>query len=337
MSPTPKSRLIVVGSSAGGVEALLTIAGGLPVDFAAPVLVVQHIGAHHSYLPDLLRRSGPNAAKFGAHDEVPRPGTIYVAPPDHHMLIESGRLRITRGPREHHTRPAIDPLFRSAALERGPGAVGIVLSGMMDDGTAGLRAIKDGGGVAVVQDPADALEPGMPSSALSYVEVDHVVTALEMPELLVTLAQPRKGAQALETSAALRREHAAILGGRSMDQLSAIGAPSSFTCPDCGGALFELHDKRPLRFVCHTGHAYSLRTLAFTHEQVTEGALWASLRALQEEEAILRRLGEVQAAERPGSESQALSEAEELAGVVTALRRFAEQLPSNKGSAAGSR
>lgn len=156
----------------------------------------------------------------------------------------------------------------------------------------------------------------MPLNALSTVEVDHVATAHEIPALLNRLVRSRTQRPTVEAPAALRLEHAVSLGGDGMDELSAIGAPSAFTCPDCGGALFELHDKRPVRFVCHTGHAYSLRTLAFTHAEVTETALWASLRALQEKEAILRRLAAAQAADSPGSESRALSEAEELASVV---------------------
>ncbi|MGZ8981666.1 MAG: chemotaxis protein CheB [Burkholderiaceae bacterium] len=330
MGSTPPSRLIVIGASAGGVETLLTIAAGLPSDFAAPVLVVLHIGARHSYLPELLRERGASPAKFGGQGEVPQPGTIYVAPSDHHMLIEGGRIRISRGPKEQHTRPAIDPLFRSAALDSGANAVGVILTGMLDDGSAGLRAIKDCGGVAVVQDPSDAQEPSMPLNALSNVEVDHVVTAREMPALLCRLASTHNHMPTVEAPAALRLQHAVSLGGNGMDELSAIGAPSAFTCPDCGGALFELHDKRPVRFVCHTGHAYSLRTLAFTHAEVTEAALWSSLRALQEKEAILRRLAAGQAEDSPGSESSALSEAEQLASVVAVLRRFAEQTPSSR-------
>lgn len=329
MSLASLPKVVFIGASSGGVNALLTIAAGLPPRFAAAVLIVQHIGAHHSVLPEILSSHGPNPAKFGANGDVPQPGTIYVAPSDHHMLIDDGKIRVRRGPKEQHARPAINPLFRSAALTYGTRSVGVILTGRLDDGTAGLKAIKDCGGVTVVQDPAEALESSMPSSALANVEVDFVATLREMPDLLAALAQPTDAAF-VEPPAALRVEHAVSLGEQKLEHLRTIGTPSAFTCPDCGGALFELDDKRPVRFLCHTGHSYSLRSLALAHDEATETAIWAGVRALQEKEAILRRLAAVQATERPGSESSALAEAEELADVVSTLRRFAEQVPSNK-------
>ncbi|RCW65210.1 chemotaxis protein CheB [Pseudorhodoferax soli] len=326
MSPAAYN-VIVVGASAGGVDAMLKIAGHLPANFPAPILLVQHLGAHPSALPDLLAYKGPNRAKFGEPGEVPEPGVIYVAPSDSHMLIEHGRIRVWKGPKIHHTRPAIDPLFRSAAMEYGARAVGVVLTGTLDDGTAGLKAIKECGGLAVVQDPDDAREPSMPLSALAYVEVDHLATLDDMPALLGTLALAKPRRTASGPTQALRDEHAASFGGADMRHLKAIGAPSVFTCPDCGGSLFELKDQRPVRFACHTGHAYSLRTLAAAREETTDSALWASLRALQEKEAILRRLAEVQEARMPASGQAALGEAQELAHAIQVLRRFVEGPP----------
>lgn len=309
---------------------MLALAAGLPPRFAAPILVVQHIGAHRSHLAELISARGPNAAMTARDGDAPRSGTIYVAPSDHHLLLEGGALRVWRGPKENHARPAIDPLFRSAALACGPRVVGVILTGLLDDGSAGLRAVKDCGGIAVVQDPADAYAPGMPTSALATVEADHVVPLARLADLLCTLAQPRRPTARVMPPDALRREHEASFGATDMEALKSIGSPSTFTCPDCGGTLFELHDKRPVRYRCHTGHAYSLRSLASTQEQVTEDALWASLRALQEKEAILRRLAQMQAAQSPGSEREALKEAVELAQVIGALRALMDKAPSNR-------
>lgn len=268
--------------------------------------------------------------------DVPAAGTLYVAPPDHHMLLEGGVIRVSRGPKEHHARPAIDPLFRSAALEMGARAVGVVLTGLLDDGSAGLRAIKDCGGTAVVQDPADAFEPGMPRAALAVVQADHVVPLSRMAGVLLALARsdaaPLHGDPAL--LAALRREHAAGEEGHAMDSLKQIAAPSAFSCPDCGGVLFELDDKRPVRYRCHTGHAFSLRSLAATQAQVTDAALWTGLRTLQEKEAILRRLADLQRESDPDAAAGCEREAAELAAVGAAMRALTLKAPGSAGSEA---
>ncbi len=332
---SPAQRAIFIGASAGGVFAMLELAAALPPDFPLPVLFVQHIGAHRSQLAMLLNAKGPNLAVEAQDGDVPSAGTIHVAPPDRHMLLEDGVIRLTRGPKEHHARPAIDPLFRSAALELGPRAIGVVLTGMLDDGSAGLRAIKDCGGTVVVQDPTDAFEPSMPRSALAVVEADHVVPLAQMAAVLLRIAKAGDGSDAgagerrpSRPPQALRREHAVGVAGGAMENLRQIATPSTFTCPDCGGVLFELDDKRPVRYRCHTGHAFSLRSLAATQEQVTDSALWSSLRALQEKEAILRRLAEVQRASDPASAAGCEDEADQLAAVSTALRRLTLKAPS---------
>lgn len=325
----PQQQAIFIGASSGGVYAMLDLVAALPAGFPAPIFFVQHIGAHRSQLASLLSSRGPNRAVEAKEGDEPAPGTIYVAPSDHHMLLEGGVVRLTRGPKEHHARPAIDPLFRSAALAYGPRAVGVVLTGMLDDGSAGLRAIKDCGGIAVVQDPAEAHEPSMPQSAMAAVQVDHVVPLRGMGRLLFDLAQPRTGdLPATEAPATLRREYAVALGEGAVENLKAIGKPSMFSCPDCGGVLFELDDKRPVRFRCHTGHAFSVRSLAATQEQVTDAALWTGLRALQEKESILRRLAQVQKAEGVGDAGSSLREADELAVASAALRKLTLKAPS---------
>ncbi|MDB5868580.1 MAG: CheB methylesterase [Polaromonas sp.] len=329
MNTSTAQPVIVMGASAGGVNAILELALTLPRDFPAPILFVQHIGAHRSELARLVSASGPNPAVTALDGSAPRPGTIHIAPPDHHMLLEQGAIRLTRGPKEHHARPAIDPLFRSAALECGPQAIGVILTGMLDDGSAGLRAIKQCGGIAVVQDPDDAHAPSMPRSALASVAADHVVPLLSMGSLLYDLARrPLARSAALHPPAALAQEHRVSMGDHAMENLKAIGSPSTFTCPDCGGVLFEISGQQPLvRYRCHTGHAFSLRSLASTQDEVTDAALWSSLRALQEKESILRRLAQVYGPGSPQHSPDVLREADELAEVSAMLRKLTERTP----------
>jgi two-component system, chemotaxis family, protein-glutamate methylesterase/glutaminase len=320
--------MIVIGASAGGVVALQRLVSGLAGNLAAPVLVVLHIGAHRSYLPDLLSAKGACKALFAQTGIVPEAGKIYVAPPDQHLLLEGGVLKLFRGPKEHHARPAINPLFRSAALACGPRLVGVILTGMLDDGAAGLRAIEACGGTTVVQDPRDAAEPSMPRSALASVSVDYVRRLDAMADLLNTLAQPLEKVPSNGAPEWLRTEHAISLGQASVQNLETIGSPSPFTCPDCGGALFELKDAHPERFLCHTGHAFSLRSLAWTHERVTEETLWTALRALQEKEALLRRLSEARTGEDPAAATASRTEAEKLAQFIVHMRALVRTAPS---------
>lgn len=181
------SHVVVIGASSGGIPALLEIVAALPQNFAAPVLVVQHIGANPSILPELMNTRGPNRAVHARDGDRPQPGTIHVAPPDHHMLLERDRIRLTRGAKENHARPAIDPLFRSAALHWGPRVIGVILSGQLDDGAAGLQAIKECGGRVLVQDPSTAVEPSMPRSALASVAVDDCLPSREIAPALVRM------------------------------------------------------------------------------------------------------------------------------------------------------
>lgn len=182
-------RLVVIGASAGGIAALMELAHALPMRFGAPVCVVQHVGANRSHLPELLSSHGPLPAVHARDLQRLEPGCIYVAPPDHHLLVEGRFLRLTQSEREHHTRPAIDPLFRSAALGWGARVIGVVLSGCMDDGSEGLAAIKRCGGTAIVQDPATAQEPSMPQCAIEATAVDFVGSVAAIAELLSELVR----------------------------------------------------------------------------------------------------------------------------------------------------
>ena len=327
MKPRP---LVVVGASAGGVAALLRLSATLPTGFPAPVLIVLHIGANTSVLPSLLVAHGNNPAVHAEDGQRLDNGTLYVAPPDYHMLVEGETIRLSRGPKEHHTRPAIDPLFRSAALAAGPAAIGVVLTGRLDDGTAGLQAIKACGGVAIVQDPADAEFPGMPASVLQAVGVDHCVPLAELASTLVGLVKQPMAAEAPPPPARerLEVEMEVFRGeGRAMERLNEIGKPSMFACPDCDGVLWEMDDSTPPRYRCHTGHAFSLRSLEETQNGKTEDALWGAIRSLEQREGLLRALARYSrssGAEEDAKRSEA--EADEAALQAGRLQKIVEAL-----------
>jgi len=282
-------RIVVVGASAGGVRALQFLASRLPPDFPAPILAVQHIGSHRSVLPDLLARNGPLSASHATDGEALRPGHIHLAPPDHHMMVSDATIRLSRGPKENHSRPAIDPLFRSVAIEWGAAAIGVLLTGHLDDGTAGFVAIKQCGGTTVVQDPDEAEAPSMPASALRYAKVDYTLPLVEIGGVLAKLADTPPTPVPTPALATMRHENEIMRGsGDFMTHLQAIGKPSMFVCPDCDGGLWEIAGASPPRYRCHTGHAYSLRNLQHAQAERTDEALWSAFRALQERELLLR-------------------------------------------------
>jgi two-component system chemotaxis response regulator CheB len=285
-------RLVVVGASAGGVTALMRLVSGLPADFPSPMLITQHVGAHKSVLPQLLGGRTEHDVAHAHPGEPIEPGKIRIAPPDHHMLVADGALMLTRGPKENCARPAIDPLFRSAALAHGPGVIGVILTGRLDDGTVGLQEVKRRGGIAIAQDPEDADEPSMPTSAIEHVDVDHVVPLELIPLLLVSLASsppdqpprsPMPDTAAVEMNVASRR-------GDPVHELGRIAQPSTFVCPECQGALWQILDSRPQRFRCHTGHAFTARTLQAAMASASDQTSWSALRALQERSLLLHQL-----------------------------------------------
>lgn len=327
-APADRPLVIVVGASFGGVDALSRLAAAFPPGFPAIVGMVLHVGAQPSILPELLARAGPLRAVHPADGDRLEAGTIYVAPPDYHMLFVDGQARLWRGPTENRSRPAIDPLFRSVALGWGPRAIGVVLTGHMDDGTAGLDAIKSCGGIAIVQDPADADAPSMPSSALAHVVVDHCVPMAQIGPLLVQLVGLPVVVDVVPPPPLLVREHALFTGGSNMDDLAAIADPTQLTCPDCGGTLSQVREGQPLRFRCHTGHAYSALSLRAAQVEQAAYALGASLRSLKEREALLRRLAAV--AQTIGDAEQAkagLGEAQRVHQQADDLSRIIEAEP----------
>jgi two-component system chemotaxis response regulator CheB len=256
-------------------------------------------------------------------------GRIYVAPPDHHMLVMDMTIRLSRGAREHHTRPAVDPLFRSAALAHGSDVVGVVLTGHLDDGTVGLQEIKKHGGIAVVQDPEEAAAPSMPRSALRYVEVDHCVPLPLMPMLLASLvAAPSRAAVPVRDDRAVHEQALTLSEGEPMQHLEAIAAPSTFACPDCHGALWEVLDSRPQRYRCHTGHAFTARTLQDCLANAQEEALWSGMRALQERQLLLQDMAaHDRQAGNEASAARLAAAAERLERQTEVLRSLVEKSP----------
>jgi two-component system chemotaxis response regulator CheB len=320
---SPTGHLVVIGSSAGGISALLLLAQTLPAGFPAPICVVQHVGSNHSILPELMSNQGPHPAVHARDGQLLTPGVIHIAPPDHHMLVQGRYLRLTRGPRENHTRPAVDPLFRSAALAWGPRTIGVVLTGFMDDGSAGLAAVKDCGGIAIVQDPATAAEPSMPESAMAVTDVDYCVPVEEIPPLLSSLVRQEVKSQP-QPAPTVEREVAINRGDDIVENLMAIAAPAGLGCPDCGGGLFEVKDSRQLRYRCHTGHAFAARTLERAQVEAGEQSMRSGVRALQERELLLRRMAAVSEATGDGTQAAAARrQADRLHEQVRDLRSLA--------------
>jgi two-component system chemotaxis response regulator CheB len=255
--------------------------------------VVVHLAANSpSIVPSILSKAGPLPALNASNGAKLMPGHIYVAPADHHLLIEPGRLRLTRGPKENRFRPAVDPLLRSAAATYGPQVIGVILTGALDDGTAGLWAVKDRGGLAVVQEPSEALAPSMPLSALQHVEVDYRLPLKEMATLLVRLVnEPVAGegetsmSEAMQIETKIAREDNALAAG-----VLKLGPPSPYTCPECHGVLVQLQEGSILRFRCHTGHAFSMETLLAGIEKSIDETLWSAVRVLEERMLLLRHL-----------------------------------------------
>jgi two-component system, chemotaxis family, protein-glutamate methylesterase/glutaminase len=286
----PTHDIIVIGASAGGVHALSETIAGLPVDLPAAVFAVLHLSPFgRSALPAILGRASPLPAEHPVEGESIRRGRIYVAPPDRHLALEPERIRLSMGPTENGHRPAIDVLFRTAAESFGRRVIGVVLTGNLDDGTAGLALVKARRGIAIVQDPEEADYPSMPSSALRNVDVDHVLPIAEIGPLLDRLARepfPDEPESVLATESSEDR-------GRepAYEHEREGGSPSGFTCPDCGGALFESFSKKAsIHFRCRTGHAYSPESLVAKQAIGVEGALWAAIRALEERAALARRV-----------------------------------------------
>jgi two-component system chemotaxis response regulator CheB len=289
-------NIIVIGASAGGFDALKTLVRSLPADLEASIFIVWHMPPDvRGLLPAVLNKFETVPAANANDGEEIRPNRIYVAQPDRHLLIEDGHVRVTKGPKENRFRPAVDPLFRSAAYSHGPKVIGVVLSGALDDGTSGLWTVKHHGGIAIVQDPKDAEVPSMPENAAREVEVDYSVPVSEMGPLLTRLV-----AEEIETSEAVMEDDKqletevkiAAQDSAFESNIMSFGELSPYACPDCHGVMSKLMDGKRPRFRCHTGHAYSADSLLATVTESIEESLWNSIRGIEESIMLLNHLGE---------------------------------------------
>jgi two-component system chemotaxis response regulator CheB len=290
----PGHDIIVVGASAGGVEALMELVRNLPSDLPASVFVVLHTPAHsHSVLPSILSRLGTVPASHGIDGECMEPGHIYVAPPDRHLLVYNDRVHLSHGPSENGHRPAIDPLFRTAARAYGRRVVGVVLSGLLDDGTAGLLSIKARGGIALVQDPKEALYSGMPRSAIENVSVDKVLSIAGIAAELARLAGEEVEERGAPVSEDMVYEtEIAEMEPETLTGDDRPGTPSGYACPACHGVLWEIHEGDMIRFRCRVGHAYAAESLLAEQSESLEAAMWTAFRALKESASLARKMAE---------------------------------------------
>jgi two-component system chemotaxis response regulator CheB len=289
-----KHDVVVIGASAGGVEALSRVVSDLPRDLHASVLVVLHISRGRSYLPEILTRAGRLPATHPEDGQALEYGRIYIAPPDNHMIVESGTVRIAHSASENGVRPAVDPLFRSAARVYAGRVIGVILTGTLDDGTAGVAAVREAGGVTIVQDPDEAFAPGMPRSAVASGKVDHVVTLRDIGMLIGALveedAPSRLPAGEHPHLRPMEPDLATMpLALRGTDR---PGTPSVFTCPECHGTLWESDEHGLLRFRCRVGHIYSPESMIAAQTDEVDRALWVALRTLEERAAMAHRLAE---------------------------------------------
>ena len=295
-----KRNIIVIGASAGGFEAIKKIAAALPGDLDASIFIVWHMSSDiRGILPQVLNRVGPIGAVHPVDGERVESNRIYVAVPDHHLVLDEGQIRITRGPKENRFRPAIDPLFRSAARDYRRRVIGVVLSGSLDDGSAGLWTVKNRGGLAVVQDPWDAEVASMPENAIRAVAVDHVVPVDKMADLLTRLSQEevpdtseaemkdKKEVEKTDIEVRIAAQDSAFEMG-----VMSLGELTPFTCPDCHGVLSALKDGKLKRYRCHTGHAFSPDTLLATVTENIEESLWSTIRGIEESVMLLNHFGD---------------------------------------------
>jgi two-component system chemotaxis response regulator CheB len=290
-----EQRIVVIGASAGGVEALLATVPEIPADFPAPIFLVVHVPAESpSLLSQILRRRAKIAVEDAVDGARWRKGVLYVATPDRHLTLEDGVIRSTRGPRENRHRPAIDPLFRSAALHFGAATIGVVLTGSLDDGTGGAVTIKKRGGMVIVQDPREALFPSMPASVLEHAEADAIVTLGDLVPTLVRLVHAPVPKRAAPRSRDLSVEvRMATLDPEAMNEQDRPGTPSPYSCPDCGGVLWEIDDAGQFtRFRCRVGHAFSPESMISAQGEVLEEALWTAVKTLEETVRLSHRLAD---------------------------------------------
>jgi two-component system chemotaxis response regulator CheB len=288
--------VVVIGGSAGALPALRQILEQLPASLPACILAVLHTAAEgDGFLPDILERASSLPVAFAKNHDPVVPGRVYIAPPDFHLIVTSSGLRVVHGPRENGFRPAIDPLFRTAARECGSRVVGVILSGGLSDGTYGLSVIKQHGGVAIVQNPEDAIVTSMPANALNAVNVDYVRDASDIAATIERLSREPDPESAPEGDGEMARSREVepqlpVENSEVTEMATRFGPPSALTCPDCGGALWEIADDRLVRYQCHVGHQYAPDALESEQRATIDSALWSAVRVLEERADLKGRL-----------------------------------------------
>lgn len=316
-------HIVVIGASSGGFEAIKKIIKDLPTNFRPPVFIVWHTGPDaQGVMPGVLNKITSIFADYALDNEEIKPNRIYVAPPDHHLLIDEGIIRLTHGPKENHFRPAVDPLFRSAAYSYGNRVIGIILSGALDDGTAGLSRIKNNGGITIIQNPDDAETRSMPESALRNVQIDYNAPVAEIAELLVKISSKGLFINTLLKDKITEIEVRSAIGDKVAARESfAMGELLPFTCPECHGVLSKISDGGISHYRCHTGHAFSVDTLLNTLSEKVENDLYTALAGMDESLLLLNHIGD-HLAENNESQMAALYfiKAKETEGHVDALR-----------------
>jgi two-component system, chemotaxis family, protein-glutamate methylesterase/glutaminase len=322
--------IVVLGASAGGIEALRDFFRALPADLDAAFLVVLHIPAHSPSQLDRVLASVTGMPVVVPADKASlRAGHVYVAPADQHLMLEDGVIRLTRGPKECRVRPAIDVLFRSAAVTQGPRTIGVVLSGMLDDGTAGLWAVKDRGGLALVLDPGEAMHASMPQSAIQHVKVDLVAGCSALAAAIGEIAarkKPDSPGKPKEPTRLDKENRIASEGNGLQLGVMKMGEVSQYTCPDCHGVLVQIEEGSIIRFRCHTGHAFSLQTLLAEVSESIDKGLWDTIRAIEERVLLLRQMSELEARKRHGNSASLNQLADDAESRIDALKDLVQDV-----------
>jgi two-component system, chemotaxis family, protein-glutamate methylesterase/glutaminase len=287
----PTRDLVVIGASAGGLQALYAILGALPPSLPAAVVAVIHTRSTAGVLPQILRRRSGLAIETATDGAELVPGTVYVPPADRHVAVSRKGLRVVRGPRENGFRPAIDPLFRTAARSRGARVIGVILSGALDDGSYGLSAIVRSGGVAIVQDPDDAEVASMPLAALRETPVQAVLPAAEIAAAIVHFCHDAAASESTPMAVPDEPEPQRPDGDIQVAHMEARhGPPTPISCPACGGALWESAENGVVRYACHVGHQYAPDSLLAEHGEAVEQALWTAVRILEQHAELRQRM-----------------------------------------------
>lgn len=310
----PKPYIVVIGTSAGGLHALTKLTSQLQADFTAPVLVVQHISADATgnVLLDALSKHNKLKCQHAENGMTLSPGELYLAPSDHHLMVsQEGTILVTKGAQENRSRPAIDPLFRSAAVAFRNRVIGVLLTGYLDDGTSGLKVIQRCGGTCVVQDPADADYPDMPQNALNQLKVDYQLPIAEMGSLLYELIAREPGKPGPVPEDVLIETKIAERVLSDLPSVNSLGDQVPFNCPGCGGVLWEIDKDSSARFRCHTGHAYTAATLLAEQTKKIEETMWTALRMFEERKNLLTTMSKGQ----KGAALQSSQERAELSQV----------------------